>query len=75
MKKLGLLKVYYNDHHSMLRKENKLCLPKDFKFPSNLRYLQWEGLESLPLNFHGENLIAINLKSSNIKELWERDNV
>ncbi|KAJ9672866.1 hypothetical protein PVL29_026212 [Vitis rotundifolia] len=73
MKKLRLLKVYYSDHHSLPRKENKMCLPKDFEFPSNLRYLHWEGLESLPSNFHAENLIAINLKSSNIKELWDGD--
>ena len=71
MKKLRLLKVYYRNHHSLLRKEDKICLPKDFEFPSNLRYLHWEGLESLTLNFHGENLVAINLKSSNIKKLWK----
>ncbi|KAJ9676325.1 hypothetical protein PVL29_025045 [Vitis rotundifolia] len=65
MNKLRLLKIYYSH-----RCEYKMLLPKDFEFPSNLRYLHWEGLESLPLNFHGENLIAINLKSSNIKEFW-----
>ncbi|RVW60158.1 TMV resistance protein N [Vitis vinifera] len=64
MKKLRLLKVYYS-----LGNEHKMSLPKDFEFPPNLNYLHWEGLVSLPSNFHGEKLVAINLKSSNIKEL------
>ncbi|KAL6340103.1 hypothetical protein AAG906_038938 [Vitis piasezkii] len=64
MKKLRLLKVYYS-----LGDEHKMSLPKDFEFPPNLNYLHWEGLASLPSNFHGEKLVAINLKSSNIKEL------
>ena len=62
MKKLRLLKVYYS-----LGDEHKMPLPKGFEFPPNLNYLHWEGLESLPSNFHGEKLVAINLKSSNIK--------
>ena len=70
MKKLRLLKVYtsYGDGY-------KMTLPNDFEFPPNLRYIYWEGLESLPLNFNGKNLVAINLKSSNMKELWENDKV
>ena len=70
MKKLRLLKVYtsYGDGY-------KMTLPNDFEFPPNLRYIYWEGLESLPLNFNGKNLVAINLKSSNMKELWESDKV
>ena len=39
MKKLRLLKVYYNDHHSLARKKDKIRLPIDFEFPPNLRYL------------------------------------
>ncbi|RVW85244.1 Disease resistance-like protein DSC1 [Vitis vinifera] len=64
MKKLRLLKVYYS-----LGDGHKMSLPKDFEFPPNLNYLHWESLVSLPSNFHGEKLVAINLKSSNIKEL------
>ena len=71
MKKLRLLKVYYNDHHSLVRKEYKIFLPKGFEFPRGLRYLHWEGLESFPLNFDSENLVAINLNGSNIKKLWK----
>ncbi|KAJ9672864.1 hypothetical protein PVL29_026210 [Vitis rotundifolia] len=68
MKKLRLLKVYYSHGDKY-----KMLLPKGFEFPPNLKYLYWEGLESLPSNFHGESLVAINMKSSNIKELWEGD--
>eukprot|EP00261_Vitis_vinifera_P032275 XP_019073518.1 PREDICTED: TMV resistance protein N isoform X4 [Vitis vinifera] len=64
MKNLRLLKVYYS-----LGDAHEMSLPKDFEFPPNLNYLHWEGLVSLPSNFHGEKLVAINLKSSNIKEL------
>lgn len=79
MKKLRLLKVYYSDHYKdCLHQEGhkfKMPLPKDFEFPPNLKFLHWDGLESLPLNFHGENLIAINLKSSDIKELLREEKV
>ena len=75
MKKLRLLKVYYNDQLSLTTKENKLHLPIDSEFPPNLRYLHWEGLEFLPSNLYGQNLVALNLKSSNIKELSEGDKV
>ncbi|KAJ9697372.1 hypothetical protein PVL29_009268 [Vitis rotundifolia] len=66
MKKLRLLRVYYShgDKHEMR-------LPEGFEFPPNLNYLHWEGLVSLPSNFHGEKLVAIKLKSSNIKELFK----
>ena len=75
MKKLRLLKVYYIDHHSLARKKDKIRLSIDFEFPTNLRYFHWEGLEFFPSNFHGKNLVAINLKLSNVKELWEGDKV
>ena len=61
MMKLRLLKLYYSDCD-----EYKMLFPKDFEFPPNLRYLHWEGLECVSLNFRGENLVAINLKSTNI---------
>ena len=75
MKKLRLLKVYYSAHYSLIRKKDKICLPVDFEFPPNLRYLHWEGLEFLPSNLQGQYLVALNLKSSNIKQLWEGDKV
>ena len=39
MKKLMLLKVYYNDHHSSRKNEYKVFLPKDFELRPNLIYL------------------------------------
>ncbi|RVW37490.1 TMV resistance protein N [Vitis vinifera] len=73
MKKLRLLKIYCNDHDGMTREEYKVLLPKDFQFPHDLRYLHWQRctLTSLPWNFYGKHLIEINLKSSNIKQLWK----
>ncbi|KAL6315510.1 hypothetical protein AAG906_000808 [Vitis piasezkii] len=49
---------------------------RDFEFPSQeLRYLHWDGypLESLPSNFYAENLVELNLRCSNIKQLWETE--
>ncbi|KAL6316351.1 hypothetical protein AAG906_017987 [Vitis piasezkii] len=73
MKKLRLLKIYCNDHDGMTREEYKVLLPKDFQFPHDLRYLHWQRctLTSLPWNIYGKHLIEINLKSSNIKQLWK----
>ncbi|KAJ9701189.1 hypothetical protein PVL29_006505 [Vitis rotundifolia] len=68
MKNLRFLKVY-SSHGD----EYKMLLPKGFEFPPNLNYLHWDGLESLPSNFHGEKLVAIILKSSNIKTLLKGD--
>ena len=73
MKKLRLLKVYYSG--DVMGKEYKTSLPEGFEFPRELRYLHWEGLEALPLNFDPENLVAINLKCSNIKKLWKMKKV
>lgn len=74
MKKLRLLKVYYSDDLVGI-KNKKTSLPEGFEFPRELRYLHWEGLESLPANFDPENLVAINLKFSNTKKLWKRKKV
>ncbi|XP_019071921.1 disease resistance protein RPV1-like [Vitis vinifera] len=73
MKKLRLLKIYCNDHDGLTREEYKVLLRKDFQFPHDLRYLHWQRctLTSLPWNFYGKHLIEINLKSSNIKQLWK----
>ena len=73
MKKLRLFKVYYSD--DTMRKKYKTSLPEGFEFPRELRYLHWEGLEALPSNFDPENLVAINLKCSNIKKFWKRNKV
>ncbi|KAL6343134.1 hypothetical protein AAG906_019677 [Vitis piasezkii] len=54
----------------------KVILPEDFQFLAHeLRYLHWEGypLKSLPSNFLGVNLIELNMKDSNIKQLRQRN--
>lgn len=77
MKKLRLLKIYCNDHDDLMRKEYKVVLPKDFEFPHNLKYLQWErcNLRHLPAKFYGEHVVEINLKSSNLLQLWKDNRV
>ncbi|KAJ9675440.1 hypothetical protein PVL29_024385 [Vitis rotundifolia] len=63
MNNLRLLKVHQDANY-------------DFVFPSQeLRYLHWDGypLESLPSNFYAENLVELNLRCSNIKQLWETE--
>ena len=49
---------------------------RDFEFPSHeLRYLHWDGypLESLPSNFYAKNLVELNMRCSNIKQLWKTE--
>ena len=80
MKKLRLLKIYNNDHEDhedLMRKKYKVLLLKNFEFPHNLRYLHWDRctLKSFPSKFYGEKLIEINLKSSNLKQLWKGNQV
>lgn len=83
MNRLRLLKVHqaaeYDDFmeefHQVL---SPIYLFEDFKFPSfELRYLHWDAysLPSLPSNFHPMNLVELNLRCSNIKQLWEEDKV
>ncbi|XP_034674505.1 disease resistance protein RUN1-like [Vitis riparia] len=65
MKRLRLLKVRFN---SMVQ------LSQDFELPCHdLVYFHWDcyPLESLPSNFHTDNLVELNLWGSNIKHLWE----
>ncbi|KAJ9701111.1 hypothetical protein PVL29_006455 [Vitis rotundifolia] len=74
MKQLRLLKIYWSGYRGTTEKKFKVILPKDFQFPAHeLRYLHWEGypLKSLPSNFLGENLIELNMRDSNIKQLWQ----
>ena len=77
MKQLRLLKIYCNDRDGLTREEYRVHLPKDFEFPHDLRYIHWQRctLRSLPSSFCGEQLIEINLTSSNIKRLWKGNKV
>ncbi|RVW59237.1 TMV resistance protein N [Vitis vinifera] len=53
---------------------NRVQLSEDFVFPSDdLTCLRWDrySLESLPSNFHANNLVSLGLTNSNIKLLWK----
>ncbi|KAJ9701112.1 hypothetical protein PVL29_006456 [Vitis rotundifolia] len=74
MKQLRLLKIYWSGYRGTTEKKFKVILPKDFQFSAHeLRYLHWEGypLKSLPSKFLGVNLIELNMRESNIKQLWQ----
>ncbi|KAL6343091.1 hypothetical protein AAG906_018924 [Vitis piasezkii] len=76
MKQLRLLKIYSSGYCGTTEKQLKVILPEDFQFLAHeLRYLHWEGypLKSLPSNFLGVNLIELNMKDSNIKQLRQRN--
>ncbi|XP_034674595.1 disease resistance protein RPV1-like [Vitis riparia] len=75
MNRLRLLKVYYSGFLLRAFVEN---LPQDLDFPCfDLRYFHFKGypLESLPTNFHAKNLVELNLKHSNIKQLWQGNEI
>ncbi|KAJ9675895.1 hypothetical protein PVL29_024726 [Vitis rotundifolia] len=74
MNKLRLLKVYQDHKCGSMVKNDRVHASTDFEFPSSeLRYLYWEKypLESLPSNFHGENIVELNLQCSKLKGLWK----
>ena len=82
MKKLRLLKVHQDANYDCFPGEAvtapKVHFSGDFEFPSDeLRYLQCDGypLESLPSNFHGEELVELKFRSSNIKQLFQENKV
>ena len=64
MNRLRLLKVGYE----------MVQLSQDFELSCHdLVYFHWDDypLESLPSNFHADNLVELNLQYSKIKHLWE----
>ncbi|KAJ4844083.1 hypothetical protein Tsubulata_027513 [Turnera subulata] len=70
MYNLRLLKIY----SSTVGSSCSVQLPHGLESISDeLRYLHWESyqLRSLPLNFNAENLVELNLSSSNVTELWQ----
>ncbi|XP_058758851.1 disease resistance protein RPV1-like [Vicia villosa] len=44
-------------------------------FPDNLKFLGWTGFpqKSLPQDFCPNNLVALDMPSSDLEQLWERD--
>ncbi|KAI5555246.1 hypothetical protein POPTR_019G070300v4 [Populus trichocarpa] len=72
MYKLRLLKIYNSEAGVKCR----VHLPHGLESLSEeLRYLHWDGypLTSLPCNFRPQNLVELNLSSSNVKQLWRGD--
>ncbi|MCI40316.1 TMV resistance protein N, partial [Trifolium medium] len=48
-------------------------LKGDYKYLSRqLRWLSWRGfpLKFIPAGFHQDNLVAIDLKYSNLEQVW-----
>ena len=65
--RMNRLRLLYVSH-------NRVQLSEDFVFPSDdLTSLSWDrySLESLPSNFHADNLVSLSLTNSNIKLLWK----
>ncbi|RVW62925.1 TMV resistance protein N [Vitis vinifera] len=80
MNKLRLLKIHQDAKYDHIMEIDgdvhfpQVALPKDLKLPSfELRYLHWDeyALKYLPPNFHPKNLVELNLRCGNIKQLWE----
>jgi len=66
MKKLRLLQL---DHVRLIG---------DYEcFPKHLRWLSWQGfpLKYIPEVFYQTNVVAMDLKHSNLKQVWKRPQV
>ncbi|XP_031282462.1 disease resistance-like protein DSC1 [Pistacia vera] len=71
MRKLRFFKLYSS--HNKEDDVNKVHVSQDLCYVFNeLRYLCWHGfpLKSLQSNFRTKNLVAINMRYSNIERLW-----
>ena len=80
MNRLRLGKVRYRKFSPVLLEPfllKTMAFPMDFKFPLELRYLFFRGcpFESLPTDFHAKNLVELDLRVSNIKQLWKENKV
>lgn len=75
MYNLRLLKIY-NSHNLMMN--CKLHFPQGLQsLPDALRYLHWYGypLKSLPSDFNPENLVVLEMPHSQVRKLWNEDQV
>ena len=62
----------------LIVKSEMVKLSQDFELPCHdLTYFCWYHypLESMPSNFHAENLVELNLQFSKIKYLWRENMV
>ena len=66
-------KAFAKMHRLRVLKLNYARLKGNFQCPSKrLRYLEWYGfpMESIPADLYMENLIALYMPHSSLKELW-----
>ncbi|ESR63258.1 hypothetical protein CICLE_v10013959mg, partial [Citrus x clementina] len=69
-----LLKLYMPEHDGIPIMSTKVYLDQGLEYlPEELRYLHWYEypLKSLPLDFEPENLVALNLPYSKVKQIWD----
>ena len=62
-----------NQLRLLIVKNRTVKLSQDFELPCHdLTYFCWHGytLESMPSNFHADNLVELDLQFSKIKYLW-----
>ncbi|CAN6818314.1 unnamed protein product [Brassica oleracea] len=74
MLNLKFLKFY--NCSEWCEKDCRLQLPGGLDyFPDELVYLHWQGypLDYLPMNFDPEKLVVLNLRYSNIEQLWKEE--
>ena len=72
MTNLRFLK-FYNSYNL-----SKIYLPENIQlFFNKVRYFQWDNypLQSLPSTLDVEKLVVLNMQSSNIKKLWDGEQV
>ena len=76
MKKLRILKIYQEKEvfeHKLESKDNNVIFSGNLYYLSNeLSLFYWHGcpFKYLPSNFYPENIVAIDLSYSNIKNFW-----
>ncbi|KAG2277121.1 hypothetical protein Bca52824_059676 [Brassica carinata] len=69
MRNLQFLTVHKRKHCE----KDIVCIPQDLEFPPRLKLLHWEVYprKSLPMRFHLENLVELNMRDSQLEKLWE----
>lgn len=73
MRNLQFLTVHKRKHCE----KDIVCIPQDLEFPPRLKLLHWEVYprKSLPMRFHLENLVELNMRDSQLEKLWEGSQV
>ncbi|XP_054780008.1 disease resistance protein TAO1-like isoform X2 [Prosopis cineraria] len=74
---------FYTKAFQRMERHRLLCLGNvrlegDYKYISrDLKWLYWHGflLKCIPRNFYQENLVALELKGSNLRQVWEEPQV